>query len=136
MATELELTAILCGFLLGGEVEVRHDYTAVGEDRHIRVDCETDTHVIEVGFDAKRSSQDSIHQALFAAELTGKQPMVVLIDTNGVEEPVQYQVETVAHRLGVAYDIVQEDFLVRWRMTWPLRRMRAAPILPEDLALN
>jgi hypothetical protein len=101
---------------------VRHDYPVVDRQHHIRVDCETKTHVIEVGFDGKRSSRDSVHQALFAAGLSGKLPMVVIIDTNGLEENIQYQVETVSSASNVSYMTVTEDYLVRWRMTAPFRQ--------------
>lgn len=67
MATEIELAAILSGLILGGEAESRHDFTAAGREHHIRVDCGTPTHVVKVGFDAKRSSLDPLHQALYAA---------------------------------------------------------------------
>ena len=125
MATEIELAAILCGLILGGEAETRHDFTAVGNPHHIRVDCETESHVVEVGFDGTRSSLDSIHQALFAANLTGKLPMVVMIDTNGVEENVEHQVRVVARGAGVSYMTVDKDFLIRWQMTWPFRQDRS-----------
>jgi hypothetical protein len=125
MATEIELAAILCGLILGGEAETRHDFTAADTAHHIRVDCETDTHVVEVGFDGRRSSLDSIHQALFAANLTGKLPMVVMIDTNGVEENVEHQVRVVARGAGVSYLTVDKDFLIRWQMTWPFRQDRS-----------
>jgi len=121
MATEVELAAILCTLIFGGEAEARHDFTVVDRAHHIRVDCETDTHVIEVGFDGTRSSQDSLHQAMFAAEKTGKLPMVVIIDTNGIEENIQYQVETVSRAAGVSFLTVTKDFLVRWQMTQPFR---------------
>ena len=136
MANEVELAAILCSLIMGGDEEVRHDYTAAGRHHYIRVDCETASHVIEVGFDATRSSLDSLHQALFAAQLTGKQPMIVVIDTNGVEEAVEYQIETVARATGVSYLTVDEAFLVRWQMTWPFRQDRVTLFRDESLALN
>lgn len=136
MASELDLAAILCSLILGGEAEVRHDYTAAGRDHHIRVDCETPSHVVEVGFDAKRSTYDSVHQALFAADLTGKLPMVVVIDTNGIEESVEYQVETVARLTDVSYLTVTEDYLIRWQMTWPFRQPRDTLFRSATLALN
>ena len=136
MANEVELAAILCSLIMGGEPEVRHDYVAAGRDHHVRVDCETSSHVIEVGFDAKRSSLDSLHQVLFAADLTGKEPMIVVIDTNGVEEAVEYQIETVARIAGVSFLTVDEAFLVRWQMTWPFRQERAILFRDDTLALN
>jgi hypothetical protein len=128
MASEVELAAILCSLILGGEAETRHDFVAAGRDHHIRVDCETATHVVEVGIDGRRSSLDSIHQALYAAELTGKLPMVVVIDTNGVEENVEFQLRTVARAAGVSYLTVDKDFLIRWQMTWPFRQNREATL--------
>ncbi len=63
---------------LQGKAEVRHYYRG----RHyISVDIETDEFVIEVGLD-KRSSLDSIQQALFAAELTKKKPLIIIYDTD------------------------------------------------------
>lgn len=137
MAGEIELAAILCSLVLGGEAGTRHGYDAAGQDHYIVVDCETDTHVIEVGLDSRRGSFDSVHQALFAAHLTGKAPMVAIIDTNGREEAQEYQVETVARSLGVAYGSWTEDALVRMQMTWPFRVGRPAPgPLIEVMALN
>ena len=136
MPLETDLAAILCSLLLNGQAEVRHDYVAAGEARHVRVDCETASHVIEVGFDGKRSSYDSIHQAVFAASLTGKLPMVVLIDTDGREEAVQYQVRTVARHLGITALTVNQAFLVRWQMTAPFRSGASVPLFGLDPRLT
>ena len=123
MATELDLAAILCTLVLGGEPEVTHAYP-VGYDVHrIRVDCETDTHVIEVGLD-KRSSLDSVQQALFASSVTGKIPMVVMIDTDAREGPYELRVKTAAQMVGVERQTVDADWLIRWRMTSWLRQIR------------
>ena len=109
---ESHFIAMMCGLVLGGEPEVVHAYS-VGFDLHrIRVDCETESHVIEVGRDT-RSSLDSIQQALFAAQLTGKEPMVVLVDTDEREGPFELRVRTVAEMVGVEYRVYGEDFLVR-----------------------
>ncbi|SMY07699.1 hypothetical protein [Flavimaricola marinus] len=129
MAGEIELAAILCAFVFGGKAEQAHHYVASGQDHYIKVDCETDTHVIEVGLDNKRGSFDSVHQAVFAAYLTGKAPMVVIIDTNGREESQEFQIETVAQSFGVAYETWTEDELVRMQMTWPFRVEKPAPYI-------
>ena len=50
----------------------------------MKVDCETSTTVYEGGLD-KRSSLDSLQQALFFSVLTGKRPAVVIYDTDGKE---------------------------------------------------
>jgi hypothetical protein len=124
MVLETELTLALCAFLLGGEVEVRHDFTLAEDSSHIRVDCETESHVYEVGLDGKSSSYDSVVQALFAAELTGKLPAVVMIDTNGVEDQEEYRVRVAARAAGITYLVVDRDYLIRWQMTWPFRQRK------------
>ncbi|SFG80557.1 hypothetical protein SAMN04488020_10460 [Palleronia marisminoris] len=112
MANELELAAILCSLIFGGETEVSHAYS-VGYDLHrIRVDCETDTAVYEVGLD-KRSSLDSVQQAIFAGSLTGKEPVVVMIDTDGREGPYELRIRTVSELAGIAYETYRADDLLR-----------------------
>lgn len=117
---EVFLASILCALILDGETETRHDYVAAGDERYIKVDCETETHVYEVGLD-KRSSNDSAHQALFAALLTGKSPGIVMIDTDGREDQHELQVRRTAEMIGAQYHVFDKDFLVRWQMTEYLR---------------
>jgi len=99
-----EATAItfLCTMLFNGTEEVRHDYDTGRESGYIRVDCENAHHVIEMGLD-KRSSYDSLHQALFASQLTGKEPLIVIVDTDLREGRVEYQIRTVAKGAGVEF---------------------------------
>ena len=98
--TEAILTAAFCS-AIGGVEEVRHNY----EHGYIRSDCETTTHVIEAGLD-KRSSLDSIQQAVFAHTLTGKIPVVVIYDTDGKEGKWQFRIRQAAERLSVPYIVV------------------------------
>lgn len=121
---EIVLSSILCALILGGEAETRHGYSAAYDLHYIKVDCETDTHVYEVGLD-KRSSRDSVHQALFASRLTGKRPGVVMIDTNGREDAYEMQVRMVAEMTGVDYLVYDKDFLVRWQFSDYLRNYPA-----------
>ncbi len=121
---ESYFVSILCSLLLGGESEVRHPYNVGYDLHHIRVDCENPSHVIEVGLD-RRSSLDSVQQALFAAHLTGKLPMVVLIDTDGREGPFELRIRKAAKSAGVEYRVYKKDFLIRWQMTSYLRNMPA-----------
>lgn len=121
---EAEAILILCA-MLGGEPEVRHTYTIDDGKYHVRLDCETDTHAIEVGLD-KRSSLDSVQQAEFAGWLAGKEPMVILIDRDGVEGAIEYRVKTAARRMGVVYRTYSDDFLLRWQMTEFFRQRRAS----------
>ncbi len=121
---EADLIPIICMALFAGEPEVRVNYTIDDGTHYIRADCITDTHAIEIGLDDRRSSFDSVHQAIFAAHLTDRLPMVVMVDTNGVEERAEFQVETVARQLGVAYLVFDLDFLIRMQMTAPFRTRR------------
>ena len=118
---EAELLHIICVLILGGTPELRTPYVIDDGDHHIRIDCLTPTHAVEIGLDDRRSSLDSVHQAIFAAHLTDREPMVVLVDTNGVEEAIEFQVETVARDLGVAYRVLDRDFILRMQMTAHLR---------------
>lgn len=115
--------AIFC-MMLGGEPEVTHRYSINGETHHVRLDCETETHAIEVGLD-KRSSLDSVQQAVFGGWLAGKEPMVIINDRDGIEGPIEYLVETAARRMGVSYQTISDDFLLRWQMTEYFRQRKA-----------
>lgn len=126
LAREADLAAIICALHFGGETEVRHPYVAQNTQHYIRVDCETDTHVIEIGLDGSRGSMDSLHQALFAASLTGKEPMIVIIDRNAEAEAVEWQVRETARAAGVAFLSIDRDRLIRWQMTEPFRQRAAA----------
>lgn len=133
---ETALTLLLCGLLNGAEAETVHAFPNLGGERRVRVDCETETHVIELGLDTKRSSRDSIHQAMFAAILTGKTPMVLLIDTDGQEGRYEYEMRMVSQALGITYGTCQEAFLQRWAATAPFRRAERMPALgdlPSDV---
>ena len=67
---EADAIAVICA-ILNGETEVRHQYSIEQGSHYVQVDCETETHVIEVGLD-KRSSLDSAQQAGFAGWVSGK----------------------------------------------------------------
>ena len=101
MITEAIATAAFCT-MIGGIEEVRYYYP----QGYVRVDCETTTHVIEAGLD-KRRSLDSVQQALFFAELTGKTPMVVIYDTDGKEGKYEYRIRKVCERIGLEYRSVR-----------------------------
>lgn len=117
---ELVLSAIFCTLIAQGTNEVSHGYSA-GYDLHrVRVDCETADSVFELGLD-KRSSLDSIQQALFFAHLTGKKPVVVIIDTDGKQGPYETQIHAAAKLAGIEYRSITKDFLLRWQMTSWLR---------------
>jgi hypothetical protein len=95
----------LCGALFGGTPEAVHDFTYPDGAASIRIDCENDRRVVEFGLD-KRSSLDSIQQALFAAEVTGKEAVVVLIDTDGRMGRFEWRIARAANIAGVPIRIL------------------------------
>jgi hypothetical protein len=121
---ELQIAALLCSLLGGAETEESHRFSNLEKTRSIRVDCETASHVIEIGLDQKSSSRDSVHQAVFAAGLTGKTPMVVLIDRDGVEGRYEQEMRAVTDALNIDYAVCRQAFIIRWVNTAPWRNMR------------
>ena len=102
-ASEDEYNRRFCAHV-GGVNETRHTYTYAGGRSFVKVDCETDTMVYEGGLD-KRSSLDSLQQALFFSALTGKRPAVVIYDTDGREGRFEYRIRTACEKAGVHYEI-------------------------------
>ncbi|MEM1388764.1 MAG: hypothetical protein AAF748_11215 [Pseudomonadota bacterium] len=117
---EVAVGALFC-MLLNGAPEAQHDYGNLGGLNTISVDCETPTHVIEIGLDNTDGLRDSLHQAAFAAALTDKRPMVLVIDTDGVEDRYQYELRVVARKFDVAFGVCSADFIHRWVATAPFR---------------
>jgi len=118
---EVELAALLCAFLAGSDGETRQYFDVNGLSRHVRVDCETATHVIEIGLDGTSSARDSLHQALFYENLTGKIPVVILIDRDGYEGRFEYELRQTTGMVGMTYLRCTEDFIVKWAATGPMR---------------
>lgn len=129
---EVYLAALLCAFLSGSDTETRQYFDVNGIARYVRVDCETDSHVIEIGLDGTQSARDSVHQALFAASLTGKTPAVILIDRDGYEGRFEYEMRQVAPVAGVVYAACNKGAIERWAATSGLRRQaKSADDLPR-----
>ena len=91
-----------CPASLGGETEGRHEYTYPAGQSYVRVDCETADTVYEGGLD-KRSSLDSVQQALFAAHLTGTTLAVVISNTDGKIGRYEHRIKVACGRAGVAF---------------------------------
>lgn len=87
---------------VGGQREVRHTYTYPTGESYVLVDCETEDTVYEGGLD-KRSSLDSIQQALFFAYLTGKEPAIVIYDTDGKMGRFEHRIKTVCETVGAEF---------------------------------
>lgn len=90
-----------CG-KVGGRREVRHTYRHPTGESFIRIDCETSDTVYEGGLD-KRSSLDSVQQALFSSRLTGKRPVVVIYDTDGKMGRYEYRIKAACEKAGVEF---------------------------------
>ncbi|MEM7047589.1 MAG: hypothetical protein AAF442_08080 [Pseudomonadota bacterium] len=99
--SELELNHAYC-HKISGQTEVRHTYQIFDTRHNVIADCETATHVFEMGLD-KRSSLDSLQQATFLAWLTGKTPVVVIFDTDRHVGPYEYRIERACLELGIIY---------------------------------
>ena len=94
---------------LGGTLEVRHYYGyGEGQRGYVIVDCETDSFVIEGGLD-KRSSLDSLQQALFFNSLTGKKPAVVIHDTDGKIGKYEHRIRVACEAAGVLFRRLRFD---------------------------
>jgi len=93
---------------VGGQTEVRHPYTYPTGQSYVRVDCETEDTVYEGGLDT-RSSLDSVQQALFFAHITGKQPAVVIYDTDGKTGQYEHQIRVACERVGVTFLVFPRD---------------------------
>ena len=93
--------------LVNGETDTRHGYTSAGGRGYVEVDCETGTMVYEGGLD-KRSSLDSVQQALFFSHVTGKRPAVVIYDTDGREGRFEYRIRIACRKAGVRYEVFRK----------------------------
>ena len=102
-ASEDEYNRWFCA-LVNGETETRHGYTSAGGRVYVEVDCETGTMVYEGGLD-KRSSLDSVQQALFFSYVTGKRPAVVIYDTDDREGRFEYRIRIACRKAGVRYEV-------------------------------
>ena len=93
---------------LGAKSETKYNYRWDNGSSFVRVDVETEEFVIEGGLD-KRSSLDSLQQALFAAMLSGKKPAIVIYDTDGVEGKFEFRIRQAARKAGVTYRRLTEQ---------------------------
>ena len=100
--TEADYNELFCEDV-GGETEVAHSYNFGLGIAYVYVDCETADTVWEGGLD-RRSSLDSVQQALFFHHVTGKTPAIVIYDTDGIEERYEYRIRTAAELAGVRYE--------------------------------
>lgn len=92
---------------IGGDTEVTYNYTygLAGNqtfEASIRVDIVTNEYVIEGGKD-KRSSLDSIQQAVFASTVTNKKPAVAIYDTDGRWGKYEHRIWAAAQDLGIRF---------------------------------
>ncbi|MEM6277247.1 MAG: hypothetical protein AAF714_09875 [Pseudomonadota bacterium] len=133
---ESEFIALVCISLLGGEPEQRHYYN-YGFDKlgnhqttHVRVDCETETHVYEIGKDSS-SSFDSLHQTVFASHLTGKTPTILIFDTDDRFGQHETQIRDTARLMGVTFKHMPRQATLRFEQTgWMRSRPKPVSLSP------
>ena len=100
--SEDEFNDSLCR-TIGGTRETRHSFTyGDGQQGYVSADCETEFFVIEGGLD-KRSSLDSLQQALFLSVLTRKSPAVVIYDTDERIGRYEHRIQVASERAGVLF---------------------------------
>ena len=99
--SEADYNARFCAEIQG-EQETRHYYKYNGGTSWVATDCETNTRVFEGGLD-KRSSLDSVQQALFYASLTGKMPAVVIYDTDGKDGVYEHRIRAACMQAGIFF---------------------------------
>lgn len=100
--SENDLNDSLC-HMIGGARETRHAFTyGDGQQGYVSVDCETEFFAIEGGLD-KRSSLDSLQQALFFSVLTGKSPAVVIYDTDEKVGTYEHRIQVASETAGVLF---------------------------------
>ena len=92
---------------LNGITEVTYDFHYGQKDNlpygaSVRVDIVTDEYVIEGGLD-RRSSLDSIQQAIFASSLAKKEPAIAMYDTDNFWGPYEHRIWTVANELEIKF---------------------------------
>ena len=78
------------------------DWEFTYEKGRIEVDCIGRKKVYEGSLD-KRFNLDSVQQATFAAQATGKKGVVVIYDTDGEEGPYEYRIKMAAKLHGIEY---------------------------------
>lgn len=87
---------------VGGKTETKYIYLYPTGRGYVRVDCETEDTVYEGGL-GKRSSLDSVQRALFFASLTGKEPAVVIYDTDGKIGRYEHRIRVACVMAGVKF---------------------------------
>jgi len=84
------------------EVKLSYSLGTSSPSNYVIIDIETDLYVIEGGLD-KRSSLDSIQQALFASAITGKEPAVAIYDTDQRWGKYEHRIWTAAKKIGLKF---------------------------------
>ena len=88
--------------IINGKREIKKYYRVNNKQYYIIIDIETKTEVIEGGKD-KRTSLDSIQQALFFSYLTKKKPIVVIYDTDNKFGQYEYRIQESCNKAGVEF---------------------------------
>lgn len=87
---------------VGGRTETRRNCRPGQVSGHVKADCETDNQVYEGGLE-KRSSLDSVPQALFFSVLSGKEPVAVICNTAGESGKIEDRINLACGAAGVKF---------------------------------
>ncbi len=101
--------SLLCGTLYGGQPEEAAYFEHDGARSYVRADCVTPTHVIEFGRDTSSGLRDSITQAVFNADIMGRAPLVVIIDSDDHIGSQEHQVTRTGALLGVPVERISTE---------------------------
>lgn len=105
--------SLLCGTLYGGMPEVVAYFDHDGARSFVRADCVTPNYAIEFGRDTSSGLRDSITQAVFNAEVLGRTPLVVIIDSDDHTGSQEHQVVRAGALLGVQVDRIPSEVALR-----------------------
>ena len=83
------------------KTEVRVYYKVNNKRKFIIVDMETKEEVVAFGIDTDKNSLNCIQRALFASSLVGKEPTVVIIDTDGVMGEYEHRIKEACKKAGI-----------------------------------
>lgn len=107
----------------GGEHSSNHNRTR----SYVRVDCVTPTLVIEFGRDTSSGLRDSLTQAVFNADILGREAMVLIIDSDGHIGSQEFQVLRAGELLGVRVERISAEIALHNQY----QRLRGGPAAPH-----
>lgn len=116
------------------ETEVPVPFTSeAGESTYVCIDLVIGDYVIEAGLD-KRSSLDSVQQAIFFSIVTKKKPAVVIYDTDKKEGIYEYRIRKAIEKINEETEKVGKAKIIEYCWVKATNKYRVSGInrLSED----